>query len=296
MRYKFILWGLGAIYNRLFNSVKYYEAIGAIEIAAVTDRYFWEGSYVDNYPLVMPRDIVNIEHDYIVVLSNKFFGEIREELMEMGVDSKEILSYRFLEIPNVDVDRYIQLKNSNISIVSNNCWGGITYKTLGLECLSPFKNMFLEDNEYLKLLKRLTHYLSCEPVLYQYIYDDSRNIEYPVLILDDVLVHCNHDTDAEEAILKWKRRNKKFNFQNIFVEMYTCSRETAEEFAELDQYPKKVCFVPFHTENSFLMELKMYERHHMFWETVNSNAGGGENCLKYNPVDLLSMENCIRSE
>ena len=296
MRYRFVLWGLGATYNRIFNSIKYYEVIGAIEIVAVTDNCFWQDSCIDNYSLIKPKDIVNIEYDYIVILSNKSFGGIRRELMEIGVDSRKILSYRFLEIPNVNVDRYIQLKNSNISIVSNNCWGGILYKTLGLECLSPFKNMFLMDDEYLKLLERLTYYLSCEPILYKYMYDDSRNIEYPVLILDDILVHCNHDTDAEEAILKWKQRNKKFNFQNIFVEMYTCSRETAEEFAQLNQYPKRICFVPFHTENPFLMELKMYKKHHAFWETVNSNAGGGENCLKYNPVDLLTLKNCIRSK
>lgn len=202
MRYKFVLYGLGAVYNRLFNNIKYYEAIGVIEIVAVTDKYFCQVSYVDNYSLIQPKDIITIEYDYIVILSNKFFGEIRQELMEIGVASQEILSYRFLEIPNVDVERYIQLKNSNISIVSNNCWGGIIYKTLGLECLSPFKNLFLNDEEYLKLLRRLPYYLSCEPSFYKYVYDDSRNMEYPVLLLDDISVYCNHDTDAEEAILK----------------------------------------------------------------------------------------------
>ena len=40
MKYKFVLWGLGALYNRLFNSIKYFEEIGAIEITAVTDNHF----------------------------------------------------------------------------------------------------------------------------------------------------------------------------------------------------------------------------------------------------------------
>lgn len=295
MKYKFVLWGLGAIYNRIFNSIKYYETIGAIEIAAVTDNYFIQGSCVDNYQFVKPNNLINVEYDYIVILSNNYFAEIRSELMAMGVQSNKILSYRFLEIPNADIDRYIQLKNSNISIVSNNCWGGIIYNTLGMECLSPFKNLFFMDNEYLKLLRRLTYYLSCEPVFYKYVYDDTRNIEYPVLILDDISVHCNHDTDAEEAITKWKRRNKKFNAENIFVEMYTQDRSVAEQFEQLNQYPKRICFVPFHSESPFLMELEMYEAQHAFWEAVNSNAGYGKNALKYNPVDLLSMENCIRS-
>ncbi len=295
MKYKFVLWGLGATYNRLFNNIKYFETIGAIEIAAVTDTYFSQGKYVDDYLLVKPGDIEKIAYDYILILSSGAFGAIRQELMEMGVDSRKVLSYRFLEIPNINIDRYIELKNSNLSIVSNNCWGGIIYKTLGLECLSPFKNMFFEDEEYLKLLKGLKHYLFCEPMLYKYVYDEERKIEYPVLILDDILVHCNHDTDVEEAILKWKRRIKKFNFQNIFVEMYTDRKEIAEQFAQLDQYPKRICFVPFYTENSFLMELQVYETQQSFWEAVNSNAGGGACALKYNPVNLLSMETCIRS-
>lgn len=294
MKYKFILWGLGATYNRLLNGIKYFETTGAIEIVAVTDTYYSYGTYVDDYLLVKPSDIEKLEYDYIVILNSGSFAIIRQELIEMGVGSEKILSYRFLEIPNINIDRYIALKNSNLSIVSNNCWGGIIYKTLGLECLSPFKNMFFEDEEYLKLLKGLTHYLSYEPAFYKYVCDKERNIEYPILVVDDVLVHCNHDTDAQEAIIKWKRRIKKFNFQNVFAEMYTESRKIAEQFGQLDQYPKRVCFVPFSMKSPFLMELQMYETQRLFWETVNSNASGGANALKYNPVDLLSMRNCIR--
>lgn len=294
MRYRFVLWGLGAVYNRLFNSIKYFETIGAIEIAAVTDTYFSQGTFVDGYPFVRPDGLAKTEYDYVVILSSGAFDVIRQELMEMGVDSGKILSYRFLEIPGINIGRYIALKNSRLSIISNNCWGGIIYKTLGLECLSPFKNMFLGDEDYFKLLMDLGHYLAVEPMLYKYVYDEKRNMEYPVLILDDILVHSNHDTDAKEAIMKWKRRAAKFNEQNIFVEMYTDSKEIAGRFAQLIQYPKRVCFVPFYTEDPWLMELKKYETHQAFWETVNSNAGGGANALKYNPVDLLLMEKCVR--
>lgn len=295
MKYKFVLWGLGAVYNRLFNSIKYFETIGAIEIAAVTDTYFSQGTYVDHYVFVKPGDLEEIEFDYVVIMSSGAFHVIRERLTEMGIDPGKILSYRFLEIPDIHVGSYIALKNSRLSIVSNNCWGGIIYKALGLECLSPFKNMFFEDKEYLKLLEGLDHYLFCEPVFYKYVYDKERDIEYPVLMLDDIAVHCNHDIDAEEAVKKWKRRVKKFNFQNIFAEMYTDSREIAERFARLDRYSKRICFVPFYTENPFCMQLQIYETQQSFWEAVNSNAGGGACALKYNPVKLLSMESCIRS-
>jgi len=294
MRYKFVLWGLGAAYNMFLNSIKYYEAKKAIEVVAVSDKGLSGISYIDGYRFISLEDIQYAKYDYIVILSSKYFNEIRNELIEMNVQSSKILSYKFLELPNIDIDKYIMLKNSNISIVSNNCWGGIVYNTLGMECLSPFKNLFLKDNDYLKLLEGLPHYLSYEPVLYKYVVDKSRNIEYPVLLLDDICIHCNHDISAEEAIIKWKRRTKKFNFQNIFVEMYTANKDTAKKFSELDQYPQKVCFVPFAAESPFLMKLEFYTGQKEFWETVNSNAGNRKNCLKYNLVSLLCMEKCIR--
>ena len=170
----------------------------------------------------------------------------------------------------------------------------IVYYTLGIECLSPFKNLFLEDDDYLKLIERLSYYLSCDPILYKYVTDVGRNLEYPVLLLDDICVHCNHDVSAEEAISKWKRRNKKFNFENIFVEMYTSSRETAKRFSNLKQFSRRVCFVPFDTNSPFLMKLECYNGQKAFWEIVNSSVGNGKNCLNYNLVNLLCMEECFR--
>lgn len=297
MTYKFILWGVGAVYNKLFNCIKYYEMTGAIQIEAVVDKHISKCLYthIDGYELIMPKDIIKIAYDYIVILSDKYFGDIRTELIEMGINPVINLKYNFFQLPNVNVDKFIKLKNSNISIVSNNCWGGSVYRSLGLECLSPFKNLFLEDGDYLRLLDRLPYYLACDPILYKYVYDRKRNMEYPVLLLDDILVYCNHDTDAEEAMLKWRRRCKKFNFQNVFAEMYTCDRNVAEEFSGLEQYPNKICFVPFRADSPFLMKLERYDNQEEFWETVVSNAGNGKNCLKYNLVDLLCMDECIRS-
>ncbi len=295
MKYKFILWGAGATYNRLFYSIKYHELMGTIEIVAIVDK-FLKNSSIDGYRLLSCDDIKYVEYDYIVVLSDIYFKDIYNESIICGVNPSNILSYKFLAIPNLNIDDFIKLRESNISIVSNNCWGGIVYNTLGLECLSPFKNLFIEDMDYIRMLGKLENYLLCEPVLFKYIFDETRNLEYPVLLLKDILVHCNHDTDAEEAMSKWKRRCEKFNNNNVFVEMYTCNKKIGKEFSELDQYFKKVCFVPFETDLPYLMKLELYNGQHEFWQTVNSNAGVGKDSFKYNLVDLLCMKSCLRTD
>lgn len=297
MKYKFILWGVGATYNRLFYSIKYHELMGRIEIVAIVDKFLKnDSSIIDGYCLITCDDIKHIEYDYIVVLSNIYFKNIYNELIICGIDSEKILSYKFLEIPNINIDDFIKLKESNISIVSNNCWGGIVYNTLGIECLSPFKNLFIDDMDYIHMLKNFQKYLLCEPVLFEYVFDKTRNIKYPVLLLNDILLHCNHDTDAEEAISKWKHRCKKFNISNIFVEMYTCSKEIGSEFSKLVQYSKKICFVPFETDLPCLMKLELYNGQCEFWQTVNSNAGVGKDSFKYNLIDLLCMKKCLRMD
>lgn len=128
MKYKLILWGVGAVYNRLFNCMKYYEAIGSIQIEAVVDNHIsrWLYSHIDGYELIPSEDIIQTEYDYIVILSDKYFHDIRTELIAMGINPATILKYNFFQHPNINLDKFIRLKNSNISIVSNNWWGDST--------------------------------------------------------------------------------------------------------------------------------------------------------------------------
>lgn len=180
--------------------------------------------------------------------------------------------------------------------MSNNCWGGTIYNTLGMECLSPFKNLYLEDGDYIKLLKNLRHYLSCELQFKEFAIDVHSGAEYPVMCLEDVLVHCNHVQTPEEAAADWKRRVGKMNWNNIFVEMYTENIDIAGEFSKLDRYKKKICFVPFAVENECLMQLNALGNGYEFYEVVNRNAGNGNGSLSYLPWELLEGKKIYRYE
>lgn len=285
-----VLWGIGAIYNQMKNIISWYELKGQICVVAVTAKEIPGYKYLDDYPIVPSNKVKDLEFDYIVIMSNKYYDSIVMEAMsEYGIHRNKFLKYQVLQIPGLDFDEYSRLKESKLSIVSNNCWGGMIYHTLGLECLSPFRNLFLLDKDYLKLLQNLTRYMQCELRMDHWGVDIHSGQKYPILLLDDIEIHCNHASDPKQAIADWKRRVKRFNYENILVEMYTESVTVAEQFCIVStRYNKKICFVPFESDcKKEFVYLKLLPGQKEFWETVNSNASIGKNGLEYDIVKLL---------
>lgn len=284
-----ILWGIGAIYNQMKNIISWYELKEQIQVVAVTAKELPVCESLDGYPVVPAGKVVDLEFDYVIVMSNKYYDSIRIEVMsDYGIAAKRFLKYQIFQIPGLDFDEYIKLKESNFSIVSNNCWGGVIYHTLGLECLSPFRNLFVLDKDYLKLLQNLTLYMKCEPRMDHWSVDIHSGQRYPVLMLEDVKIHCNHTPDPEQAIVDWNRRVKRLNYENILVEMYTESVDVAEEFNKIFGYNRKICFVPFESDcKKGLVHLNLLPGQKEFWEAVNSNATIGKNGLEYDIIKLL---------
>lgn len=287
MKYNVVIYGIGEQYNRNFNILKYYEITGQFNIVGITAKWTPDSLYLDGYNVIPISELHTIQYDYIVVMSDIYFEEIVRELVGGGIERRKIITYRVLQIPHFDFDQYIKLKESNVSIISNNCWGGVIYRTLGLECLSPFKNLSLEEKDYLKLLNNFKYYMGCELQFLEYAYNKNSKKNYPVMLLDDVKVHCNHDTNPEDAVEKWNRRKEKINYNNLFAEMYTENKCTMEQFLKIEGYQNKLCFVPFETNEKNVFRLSLYPGQSMFWEAVNSNAGNGANSIVYNSLGLI---------
>lgn len=287
MCYKILIYGLGEQYNQNFNIIKYYEITQQFAVVGVTAKWTPDACCLDGYDVIEYEAIGRIAFDYLIVMSEIYFDEIVNDLMQCGIKREKIISYRVLQIPGLDFGRYISFKNKNISIISNNCWGGVICRTLGIECRSPFKNLSVEVEDYLKLLKNLPYYMGLDLTFLEYAFNKNSKKNYPVMLLDDVKVHCNHDTDPDEAAAKWNRRRVKINYDNLFVEMYTESRETMEAFLKIEGYKQKLCFVPFETDRENTKQLKLYHGQKYFWEAVNSNAGNGANSIAYNSLNLL---------
>ncbi|MCI7791068.1 MAG: DUF1919 domain-containing protein [Lachnospiraceae bacterium] len=290
MTYKAVIWGIGKIYNRMANVLNYFKLKKQLEVLALTAHELPPYHEIDGFELVQKEKIQNWEYDLLIVMNERNFDDIVEEAVHIcNVPREKIVPYWVFEIPRLDLDRYMYLRKSRISIVSNNCWGGIIYKTLGLEALSPFKNLFVEDEDYIRLVKNLRHYMDCAPQFCEYNTDIHCHEQYPVLLLDDIRIHCNHDKEAEEAIAKWNRRKEKINWDNLCIEMYTDNPKVEEEFMNIDGFARRVCFVPYESQYKETLQLKIMPGQREFYEAVNENANNGRNAFAYNLLDLLQM-------
>ena len=59
-------------------------------------------------------------------------------------------------------NRRKRILHKNITIISNNCYSGITYEYLGLKFNSPTIGLYFFAEEYIKFLKNLKRYLTIE--------------------------------------------------------------------------------------------------------------------------------------
>lgn len=285
MKFSITVWGIGEVYNKHVNVLRYLEDKAEIEIAAITETGYSFLNNIDGWPVVDKNNLKNIVFDYLIIMREKGKEEVLSEALKLGIPRERILSYEILDIPDINFTEYISLKESRVSIISNNCWGGLVYKTLGFECISPFKNLSLSEPDFLKVVNNLRKYM-------EYSLEFSRfsltiyNEQYPVMRLGDVEVHCNHDTEPEKAQADWSRRCKKINYENLFVEMFTENREIAEEFLSLS-FSSKICFVPFESKMDGLVNIQKVNKQEEFWRYINRNAGIGDGSYSYNIVKLL---------
>lgn len=112
-----------------------------------------------------------------------------------------------------------KLRNRDFSIISQNCLGGVVYHMLGLPFTSPTINMFIEDENFLKLVSNLKHYMSIEPepLADPYVDPVDRTVKYPKIRIDDIEICCLHFKNCAEAINAWNKRRNRINFENILV-------------------------------------------------------------------------------
>ena len=133
-----------------------------------------------------------------------------------------------------------KLTNTDFSIISSNCNGGVVCSDLGVRFNSPFVNLFVYPDDFLKILSNLSFYMNCE--LVELIQDE---FDYPVGILnDEIKIYFMHYNCFAEAKEKWDLRRRRINYDNLFVIMTDrdgCTEEHIKQFDALP-YTHKVIF------------------------------------------------------
>jgi uncharacterized protein (DUF1919 family) len=143
------------------------------------------------------------------------------------------------------------LKNNSFSIISDNCWGGFVYQYFNLPYRTPFVGLFVFSPDYIKMLSDLKFYLSCDInfIPHQESKYKSQLIEYgtfgkyPIGLLGgDIEIHFLHYENESEAKLKWQRRLKRVDYDNLiikFCDRDLCSEDLIRKFF-LMNYEKKI--------------------------------------------------------
>lgn len=281
--YRILIWGSGAEYSRHINSVKYLELLNQLSIIGITSNDPDIINCLDGIPFFKKEDISCLSYDYIfVALENPFV--ITEEATKYGIDINILIPIKIASIPNIDFNDYINLKNSNISIFSSNCWAGICYHTLGLPFMSPTINMFESENDFIKLMKNLKHYLA-QPVQYcKNGYDDVSGLDYPIGIIDDVLLYFNHYNNFDDAANMWQTRAARVNYNNIAVVAFTESEETVYDFESIP-YSNKIIFTPLDISSPSSIKISK-DNQGRLWAPVCATASSAKNL-----IDVISFLN-----
>lgn len=137
-----------------------------------------------------------------------------------------------------------RLSNTDFTIISNNCWGGVCYDHFGLEKLSPTVGCFIMTDDYLRFITNLDYYLLQElkfiPLReskhYEEWRDDPSMQDVPIGVLEDIEIAFLHYRNPEQAKAKWSRRTQRINRNNLifkFSYMNNCSIDDINRFVDM---------------------------------------------------------------
>ena len=138
----------------------------------------------------------------------------------------------------INLINWKRLKNTEFSLIASNCNGTFIVHDLGLQYKSPFVNLWMKPDDFIRFLSNIHYYLSCEM-----IFVEEPGISYPIGLVDDVRIYFQHYETKEIAKEKWIERSKRINSNNLFI-MFTdrdgCSYENLCNFEALPYKNKDV--------------------------------------------------------
>lgn len=263
------------------------ELVGVTADLAV--QFTCDGKTVPFIPL---DKVSGGEYDVILAVGARkdiFHVRMREIIQvatQLNIPKEKILGDCIACIPGFTLEKYRQLQRSQLSIFAIHCFGGLISHSLGLPFLSPFVNMFLNEEGYMHFLREPHFCLEKNLVFKDKAFNDSNGFYYPVFTLDGVELHMNHYPDFDEAVAKWNERKARINWFNLFVMAYTENENFLEQFDALP-YGKKACFVPFKSNLPSAWYINPAVRKDLQTFTRIVNYFGMGSPFYYDPFDML---------
>ena len=268
------------------------QQFNGVEIVGVTAN---EKISINEAPFIPLNEISMNGGGYDILLvagaRNLGMSEVVKLADAVKLATDKLLPDWIVGIPGFTLQKYRKLQRSKLSIFSMSCFGGIISNFLGLPFRSPFINISLKEDEYIKFLRSPRVYMDENLVFFKKGFEANLRIEFPIYLLGDIFLYMNHYPNFDEALKKWYERKQRINWYNLFVIGYTENPEILEQFDELP-YGKKVCFVPFKSDldSAFYVNLDLISNLSTedivpLWKFVNSYANGEFLC--YDMFDML---------
>jgi len=249
---------------------------------------------IDDIEVLDIESLLCLEYDYIIDMNENAQDKVCRIIELLQISREMIIPIRIFRQPFFDLDRWVKDKKENVSIISSHCWGGVVYNTLGLPFASPTINMFFPIDDFLKMAKNVKHYMNESLELIREEYEVNLQRNYPVVKLDDIVIHCNHYRNFVEAEQTWERRTQRINYESIFIEMTAKTHEQIAEFLRLP-YEKKICFTALPCNETNVVSIYNQQFQNLYgdreWQFALGTASEHfSECKQYDLLKLLSGE------
>lgn len=245
--------------------------MGTVELLGFVSDKLKSYKEWDGIPFYNLRDIERLQYDYVIAADFSQECNLKNELVGKGIKKDKIIKGRMLENPCFSFEKYEKIHKipGGISIISEHCFGGITYNDLDLEFASPFINMFVYHPDFFKLVGNLEYYMDFK--LEFKGLDEVK--KYPIGLLGDIPLYFNHYSTFEEAEACWNRRKERINFKNILVQAPLYNKGHLVEFSKIKY--RKIGFSNLPCFDKDIIDLSDYQEdyikeksHEHFWEYV----------------------------
>ncbi|WP_439257666.1 DUF1919 domain-containing protein [Lonepinella sp. BR2271] len=139
---------------------------------------------------------------------------------------------------SINQSNQVRLKNSNFSVISSNCNGALILHDLHQPFNSPFVNLYLEPDDFIRYLSNIEYYNNQELTFVK------SEKHYPIGQLADIKIHFMHYATEQQAKQKWQQRSQRINWDNLFIMMTDRDGCTYQHLQQFDALPfaNKVVF------------------------------------------------------
>ncbi|MBQ9537562.1 MAG: DUF1919 domain-containing protein [Desulfovibrionaceae bacterium] len=265
--------------------VKLYNGINILGYASFNNLQYDISMYGKRLKFIPEENLQFMNYNLIILCGNNYdFINITKRLSQFNIDVNKIFTDKVIAIPNFTFAKYSKLINSQLTIFSRNCFAGILYNTFNMRFLTPFINMFFEEDDFLSFLHNPT-IVNGEINLIGTSVDEILKTEYPIGQIDNIKLFFNHYKNFTKAKNIFYERRKRINWFNLLVVTYTDSESKLKEFDNLP-YAKKVCFTSFPSNLDSAYYLETYQEKPLeLWDRCNHVAAG--RLQKYDYFDML---------